>query len=412
MRLSSPQLTTLFEGLEPPQRPIFPAAAIAMAFGHDDMSKAGGEAAIYRQTMVDAGSTAVNQVFINSISTRVPPYEMHGLFDGFAHSLLAERQRRILDRTLKRSGISRRYTVVEPNPESSARRAFDKAGRFALGAFPSTAERMRIYECEAARLAVDTVRQLDEPLDTTTHLIVCSCTGMAAPGVDLQLIEALGLPGSTERTIVGFMGCYAAINALRLARSIVRSEPEARVLVVAVELCSLHMQETADMERLLGFMIFGDGCAAAFVSAEPRGLRLDGFRTAITPVARDLITWHVGDAGFDMVLSPRVPSALADAVPRAVAEIVPEGTGAIDMWAIHPGGKAILDAVARGLALPDDALDASRFVLDNYGNMSSPSVLFVLAELTRRGLTPGGRGLALAFGPGLTAEGMRYSVPQ
>ncbi|MEM8664468.1 MAG: 3-oxoacyl-[acyl-carrier-protein] synthase III C-terminal domain-containing protein, partial [Pseudomonadota bacterium] len=214
----------------------------------------------------------------------------------------------------------------------------------------------------------------------------------------------------TERTMIGFMGCYAAINALRLARSIVRAEPDAHVLIVSVELCSLHLQETDDLEVVLSFMLFGDGCAAALVSARPEGLRLDGFRTAVMPAADDLITWHIGERGFDMRLSGEVPGALCTALPDAVATLEPGGVGSVDLWALHPGGRSILDAVERALDLGPDALNASRGVLRDYGNMSSPSVLFVLAAMMREGPAAGARGLAMAFGPGLTAEGMRFSA--
>ena len=351
---------------------------------------------------------AVTDAYINAVATRVPAHEMHARFGDFTARLVGERERRVLDRTLRRSGIDRRYTVLEPAEIAPDRSTLDRAGTFAFGAFPGTAERMRLYDREAMPLAAATVRQLNEPVQGTTHLIVCSCTGMAAPGVDLQLVRELRLGPGTQRTVVGFMGCYAAINALRLARSIVRAEPDARVLVVAVELCSLHMQETTDIERLMSFMLFSDGCAAAVVSAEPRGLKLEGFVTALVPAADDLITWHVGDGGFDMVLSTKVPAALEAAMPVAVAAMVPEGLPAIDLWAVHPGGKAILDAVERALALPGQALDASRRILREYGNMSSPSVMFVLAEMMRAGVV--GTGLALAFGPGLTAEGMRFTA--
>jgi predicted naringenin-chalcone synthase len=270
---------------------------------------------------------------------------------------------------------------------------------------------MRLYDREAAALAADTVRALTGvPLNETTHLVVCSCTGFAAPGVDLQLLRRLGLPLTVQRTLVGFMGCYAAISALRIARSIVRSEPEAKVLVVAVELCSLHLQETSDLEVVLSFSVFGDGCAAAFVSAETVGLRLDGFGTAVMPAAEDLITWHVGDLGFDMRLSGEVPAALADALPGAVDALSPDGADAVDLWAVHPGGRSVLDAAERSLGLSADALTPSRTVLRDYGNMSSPSVLFVLSHMMHERPQRGARGLAMAFGPGLTAEGMRFSV--
>ena len=341
----------------------------------------------------------------------MPRHEVHGLFDGFVRRLVTDRRKTLVDRMLKRSGVERRYSVLEPLPEGSNAHALDVEGNFAFGSFPSTGARMRLYDREAAGLAEETVRSLDGvDVAQTTHLIVTSCTGFAAPGVDLQLLRRLGLPLTTQRTLVGFMGCYAAISALRLARSIVLSEPGAKVLVVAVELCTLHIQETDDLEVILSFSIFGDGCAAAFVSAEPRGLRLDGFGTAVMPAAEDLITWHVGDLGFDMRLSGEVPATLGEALPGAVDQLVRGGPRAVDLWAIHPGGRSVLDAAERALHLPGDALDPSRTVLRDYGNMSSPSVLFVLAEMMRRVPGSGARGLAMAFGPGLTAEGMRFSA--
>jgi predicted naringenin-chalcone synthase len=353
----------------------------------------------------------VTHAHINALAARVPRYEVHSLFDGFARRLITDRRRALVERMLKRSGVERRYSVLEPLGAHENEHALDAEGNFTFGAFPSTATRMRLYDREAAALAADTVRDLaDVPLEETTHLVVCSCTGFAAPGVDLQLLQRLGLPLTVQRTIVGFMGCYAGISALRLARSIVRSEPDAKVLVVAVELCTLHLQETSDIEVVLSFSVFGDGCAAAFVTAEPGGLRLDGFGTAVMPAAQDLITWHVGDVGFDMRLSGEVPGALADALPGAVDALVPAGADAVDLWAIHPGGRSVLDAAERALHLPAAALCPSRTVLRDYGNMSSPSILFVLAEMMRRGPSPGTRGLAMAFGPGLTAEGMRFSA--
>jgi len=353
----------------------------------------------------------VTKAHINAVSARVPRHEVHSEFDGFVRRVVSPRRKPVVDRMLKRSGVEKRYSVLEPTRGGADDDPLDVEGHFTLGAFPSTGERMRLYDREAAGLAAETVRGLEGvPVEETTHLIVTSCTGFAAPGVDLQLLRHLGLPLSTQRTLVGFMGCYAAINALRLARSIVVAEPAAKVLVVSVELCTLHIQEADDLEVLLSFSIFGDGCAAAFVSAEPWGLRLDGFETAVMPAADHLITWHVGDVGFDMRLSGEIPAALGEALPGAVDALVRGGPRAVDLWAIHPGGRSILDAAERSLHLPGDALDASRTVLRDYGNMSSPSILFVLAEMMRRIPGSGAHGLAMAFGPGLTAEGMRFSA--
>jgi alpha-pyrone synthase len=195
---------------------------------------------------------------------------------------------------------------------------------------------------------------------------------------------------------------------LKLARHIVRSEPAARVLVVSLELCSLHLQETADLEQVLTFLVFGDGCAAALVTAEPEGFALDRFHAVLIPEAADQITWNIRDSGFDMVLSGRVPGAIGAGL-RANGPVVMDGAavGEIDLWAVHPGGRTVLDAVEQALTLPPQALAASREVLSDYGNMSSATVLFVLERLMRTATT-GQRGCAMAFGPGLTAETLLF----
>ena len=169
---------------------------------------------------------------------------------------------------------------------------------------------MRVFEARAPELAVATIEQLDlgEERDRITHLVVTSCTGFSAPGLDLQVLERCGLPTSVERTMVGFMGCSAAINGLKLARHIVRSEPAARVLVLNLELCTLHLQETLNIAQLLCFLLFADGCAASLVTAEPKGIALDSFRAVLVPDSRELMAWNIRDLGFDMVLSGKVPA--------------------------------------------------------------------------------------------------------
>ena len=343
--------------------------------------------------------------YLNAVATALPPNRCHALFGDFARRQITDRRRVLLDRMLARSGIEERWTVLEPEPSETA---MDAAGFYTYGAFPSTAERLRLYDREAAALAERAARGLDT--EGVTHLLVTSCTGMAAPGVDLQLVRRLGLDPSVERTLIGFMGCYAAINALRLARQIVLAEPDARVLVVSVELCTLHLQETDDLETVLSFGIFGDGAAAALVSADEVGFRLDRFRTETMPADEGLITWHVGDSGFDMVLSGEVPAALKRGVPGALKAILPEGQDRVGLWAIHPGGKSILDAVEGAAELDQGALDTSRSVLREAGNMSSATVLFVLERMLAAAPAPGTEGLALAFGPGLTAEAMRFTA--
>ena len=219
-----------------------------------------------------------------------------------------------------------------------------------------------------------------------------------------------GLPTSVERTIIGFMGCYAAINALKLARHIVRSERDARVLIVNIELCTLHLRQTRDLEKLLSFCLWGDGCAAALVSADPVGLRLDRFHAIVAAESRDLMTWSVKDDGFDMVLSGQVPGAIHDTLQTGIGDILGNKSVAeVDLWAVHPGGRSILDAVERSLDLDADALNTSRDVLRDNGNMSSATVMFVLEKMLQA-RAHDKVGCAMAFGPGLTAETMMFQT--
>ena len=237
-----------------------------------------------------------------------------------------------------------------------------------------------------------------------THVLVTSCTGLYAPGLDFEVVDYLGLQPSVERTMIGFMGCYAAVNALKLARHIVRSEPQSKVLVLNLELCTLHLQETQELEQVLSFLLFGDGCAASLVSAEPLGLALDRFRAVLVPETREMITWRIRELGFDMLLSGRVPGAIGRSLHGKADEVVDGGhMDEVDLWAVHPGGRSVLDAVQEGLELPAEALTSSRDVLAQFGNMSSASIMFVLEKLLATA-RPGQRGCGMSFGPGLTAE--------
>ena len=252
-----------------------------------------------------------------------------------------------------------------------------------------------------------TVAQIAERAGVT-HVLITTCTGLYAPGLDFEAVEHLGLRPDVERTVIGFMGCYAAINGLKTARHILRSEPSSRILMVNLELCTLHLQETSDLEQVLSFLVFADGCAASLLSTEPTGFALDSFRAILIPDTRELITWKIGGIGFDMLLSGQVPGAIGKALERTGTEIVaPIRKEDIHLWAVHPGGKSVLDSVERGLSLPPNALNCSREVLDRYGNMSSATVMFVLERLLAEA-QPGQQGCAMAFGPGLTAETMLF----
>ncbi len=351
----------------------------------------------------------MTQAHINRIATAVPPHDVQDAFLTFGRGMLASDDRRLalFNRMAERSSIAHRYSFLEPGAGGAS---VDTEGFYARGAFPDTAARMRKYESWAPELAVAAVEKLLQGEDRAaiTHIIVTSCTGFSAPGVDLALVERCGLSPSVERTMVGFMGCYAAINALKLARHIVRSEPKARVLAVNLELCTLHLHETDDLEEILSFLLFADGCAAALVSADPVGVRMDSFRAALVPDTGALIRWHIRQQGFDMVLSGAVPAAIRTALSESRDAIL-GGANDIDLWAVHPGGRTVLDAVEQAFALPPQALAASRGVLNDYGNMSSGTVMFVLDRLMREG-SAGARGCAMSFGPGLVAETMMFRM--
>lgn len=349
--------------------------------------------------------------YLNRVATAVPAHDVHAAFLEFARSQLRDDRRGALlfRRMVERGGIDHRYSCLRPGADPG-RGAVDADGLYSPGAFPDTAQRMRLFEAHAPALAAAAVERLGlgEDRARITHLVITCCTGFSAPGLDLELVERCGLPTGVERTMVGFMGCYAAINGLKLARHIVRSEPAAKVLVVNLELCTLHLKESADLEQILSFLLFADGCAASLVTAEPGGVALDSFHAVLADDTRDLITWNIRQSGFDMVLSGAVPNAIQDALGQG-AEAILRGAPvpAIDLWAVHPGGRSVLDAVERALALPADALHASRAVLRAFGNMSSATVMFVLQALMRDA-RPGASGCAMAFGPGLVAETMLF----
>jgi alpha-pyrone synthase len=323
--------------------------------------------------------------------------------------MLEDEPRRLalFDRMAERSGISHRYSYLEPG---TSRQSVDREGFYKLGSFPDTAMRMKKFETFAPQLAVRAVEKLlkDEERSQITHIVVTSCTGFSAPGIDLAVIERCGLKPSVERTMVGFMGCYAAINALKLARHIVRSEPHARVLAINLELCTLHLQETDNLEEILSFLLFADGCAAALVSADPKGVEISSFQSALVPDTQELIRWHIGRQGFDMILSGAVPGAIRSALTHSRDEIL-GGANDIDLWAVHPGGRTVLDAVEQAFALEPMALAASRSVLSDYGNMSSGTVMFVLDRIMKDA-QKGQRGCAMSFGPGLVAETMMFRM--
>lgn len=345
---------------------------------------------------------------INAIGCAVPDHDVHRAFIAWAERQIGEEhERAVFRRMAERSGIERRWSVLPPTAGGGS--PVDPGGFYASD-IPPTSLRMSRYAEFAPDLAMRAISHLagQVPLGDISHLVVASCTGFVAPGIDQIIAGQLGISGA-ERTLIGFMGCYAAVAALRTARHIVRSEPAARVLVVTVELSTLHLQDLRQIESLLAMLQFGDGAAAALVTAEDSGLAIDRPFAISLDDSADLIRWSIGDSGFEMHLSGQVPgriqTALRDETVRRQI-LGSDEPAAIGSWAVHAGGRSILDAVQHGLGLDEQALAVSRSVLARFGNMSSSTLMFILADLLAQNRP--GNGIALAFGPGLAAEGFHF----
>jgi predicted naringenin-chalcone synthase len=370
--------------------------------------------------------------FIAALGTAVPPpaREQQAVAEFMirAHGL-DEREARRLRRLYRLTRIETRHSCLADYGLPWTEFTFFPRHP-ALTPPPGTAERMLVYRREAPALAAAACRDLFTrstfaPADVE-HLIVVSCTGAYAPGLDLDLARALELRPDVGRAQLAFQGCHAGLTALRLAEAHARARPETAVLVVCVELCTLHFQLEPTEENLLANALFADGAAAALVTgaARPpagRALRLLATASRLAPEGCELMTWTIGDRGFELRLASSVPRVVEAGMREGVAEALGLPAGALReqrFWAAHPGGTAILDAVERAYSLDGGALAASREVLRRFGNMSSPTVFFVLRELLSGGangngsLPSGAPGLALAFGPGLTIEAARLEVTE
>lgn len=319
---------------------------------------------------------------------------------------------RLVHRIYSQSGIEKRYSVVKDFVLGGAEGPFYDPTNHIIK-MPSTKVRNEIYTEEAKKLFVCAAQKVlrgsaFEAKDIT-HVITVSCTGFFAPGPDFYVVKALGLSATTHRYHLGFMGCFAAFPALKMAQAFCEADPDAVVLVVSLELCSLHLQRSNEIDTILAASVFADGGAAVIVSSrEPEGaaLRADTFATAITPTGEEDMAWTVGDTGFDIVLSTYVPDILESNIASTVEPLLAQSDlckSDITHWAVHPGGRAILDKVRDGLSLDEAQLEVPRAVLRDYGNMSSATVMFVLKELLEQA-NENEKIYAMAFGPGLTVE--------
>lgn len=359
------------------------------------------------------------QTFIHHIATRVPEfvYSQEYARERMKEWVRDARLRKLVHAIYNRSGIERRHSVISDFHGDPAAALVFKTGENGELLSPGTASRNAIYAEASRALAVQLARETiagcpQIGVEEITHVVFASCTGFCNPGPDYHIVRELGIRDSVERYTLGFMGCYAAFPALRMARQFCLADPEAVVLVMCLELCSLHIQVTDQPDTLLANSLFADGAAAAIVSArvpavKEASFRLDGFGSALVPAGEQEMAWEIGDTGFNIVLSSYVPDIIGSNIYGLIAEVLGrEGLSPdeVGQWVVHPGGRAILDKVEQGLGLPDDALAASRSVLRDYGNMSSASILFVLERLLKLP-TAGARPIAaMAFGPGLTVE--------
>ena len=345
---------------------------------------------------------------LNALATAVPDHDIHQAFIDWATPRLADgRLRTLFTRMAARSGIDRRWSVLPPTANGGSPVA--PGGFYDVPGLPPTSVRMRAYAEHAPDLAMRAIANLGDALDPArvTHLVVASCTGFVAPGIDQILARCLGLSPTVERVLIGFMGCYAGVTALRTARHIIRSEPDAVALVVSVELSTLHLSLADEAEPLLAMLQFSDGAAAGIVSAVPDGFELGEGRSLALDDSADLIRWDIGDRGFEMTLSGEVPGRLREtlAMPGVQRELFGDH-GTPPLLAVHAGGRSVLDAVEHALGVTPETLSDSRAVLARFGNMSSATILFVLADMMARDAR--GEGLAIAFGPGLAAEAIRF----
>jgi predicted naringenin-chalcone synthase len=328
---------------------------------------------------------------------------------------------RLVGASFDYSGIERRYTVLEEltlERRSENPVFFDAGSRQILS--PSTKVRNDVFAQKGTGLFVEAARKALEAADgieaaDITHLVTVSCTGFFNPGPDYKIVRALGLDPSVRRYHLGFMGCYAAFPALRAAKSFCEAEPEAVVLVVSAELCTLHVRSSNDPDTIMGSSLFADGAAAAVVTARDLPAQrpyfeLDHFETVLTPVGEESMAWNIGDEGFEMVLGTYVPHIIDEHIVGALAPLLAhEGWDQpyrqLEHWAIHPGGRSILDMVEAKLELTGKQLVPARETLRDYGNMSSATVLFVLKHILDQPFGGGReRVCAMAFGPGLTVE--------
>jgi prepilin-type processing-associated H-X9-DG protein len=362
--------------------------------------------------------------FITSIGTANPPNK-------FNQSQLAEfmvqamqlngQDARKLKTIFRASGIETRHSVIDDYGKKDEFKFYNN--NLNLEPLPSTKARLELFRKESFLLSLNAIADCFAKVpnlesNNITHLIVVSCTGMYAPGLDIDLVKSLNLPSSIQRLCINFMGCYAAFNAIKIANTYCASDPNAKVLVVCTELCSIHFQKEFTDDNLLANALFADGSAALLIEGTARkGINLKpvSFYCDLAPQGEQDMAWTVGDLGFEMRLSAYVPEVIKSGIAcltKKLLEQISNQLSDISYYAIHPGGKKILEVIEQELGLTKKDNQASYEVLKKYGNMSSPTVLFVLNEIrkTLNSVDNGKKILSFAFGPGLTLESLVFEI--
>ena len=246
--------------------------------------------------------------------------------------------------------------------------------------------------------------------EAITHVITVSCTGMSAPGLDLQIAEEMNMRPDVFRTSVNFMGCYGAVHALKLAKLICNSTPQANVLIIATEICSLHFQKEYTPDSASSTIIFADGSAAVLVSniiTSNKRIELKDFYSKVAYKGKKDMAWELSHKGFIITLSSFIPNLIEQDILALVKDALVHyhlQQEDITHWCLHPGGKKILNAIQSQVGISKDDMEYSREVLSHYGNMSSPTVLFVLKSIIENINSQPAHIFGVAFGPGLTME--------
>lgn len=355
---------------------------------------------------------------IISIGTAVPAFgtDQNVIVDFMLSAYDNDVASRKLNILFNQSGISTRYAVIPDFDKSRTEKKFYADTSKA----PSVENRLTAFKEQAIPLAIEAIEESFKKINSTidtfgiTHLITVSCTGIYAPGMGAELIEKLNLPDDIFHTAVNFLGCNAAFHALKIANLIAESDESAKVLIVCVELCSLHFQPRNNHDNLLSNTIFGDGAAAVIITSDAyaikhqkKGLEINGFYSLLIHKGKNLMGWNITPVNFEMILDAKIPELISNEVQSVIQKacmkynIAPE---TINKWAIHPGGRKIIDVIKKKLELTDEDSKASYKVLNEYGNMSSPTILFVLNELMNDNKEKRKTIFSIGFAPGLSIE--------